>query len=479
MIATRSKNYPQVSTALFQSTHSAFQQMVEKFAIGIAGDDEKKQNQLTFRGAAQELLACTDYESIISGPYETGKTLAAVKKLDEKMRATPNARALMVRKSYKSTKNSVCVTYEQKILPYKPGDPRADVRKYGGESPEFYEYENNARIIIGGMDNPDKFLSAEYDFIYVNQVEELALDDWEKLTGRATGRAGNTDSPQIWGDCNPGQPMHWIKKRIGLTVLESRHKDNPTLWNEDNQQWTTQGKRTMAILDRLTGVRYKRGRLGLWVAADGQVYEYDPAIHELARNSKKFGLTGNPGNPIPDSWRRFRAVDFGYTNPFVCQWWAVDDDGRMFMYREIYMSQRTVKRHAGQIARLTGDEHIEKTVADHDAEDRATLAENKIYTIPADKRKSVGIEKVEERLARAGDGHPRLFFLADSLVEVDPLMDDAHKPTNTVDEFASYVWPAAMDGKPVKEEPIKRDDHGMDPMRYMVMHLAKRRSIFV
>jgi hypothetical protein len=35
----------------------------------------------------------------------------------------------------------------------------------------------------------------------------------------------------------------------------------------------------MAALDAMTGVRYKRGRLGLWVGRAGQVYEFDPAIH--------------------------------------------------------------------------------------------------------------------------------------------------------------------------------------------------------
>ena len=29
-------------------------------------------------------------------------------------------------------------------------------------------------------------------------------------------------------------------------------------------------------------------------------------------------------------------VDFGYTNPFTCQWWAMDHDGRLYLYREIF-----------------------------------------------------------------------------------------------------------------------------------------------
>lgn len=440
-------------------------------ALAGIGSGVEVEEPPEFRGAALDLLDYDGHEAIISGPYETGKTFAALYKLHRLLQTTPNARALMVRKTYKSIKNSAVVTYEQKVLPVPPEHHDSNIRKHGGESPEFYKYPNGARLIVGGMDNPDKFLSAEYDYIYVNQTEEISIDDWEKLTGRATGRAGNTDTPLVFGDCNPGPPTHWIRKRDGLPMFESRHEDNPMLYDVVAGDWTEQGRRTIAVLDRLTGLRKQRGRFGLWVAAEGQVYEYDPAIHELERDTTQMGLTGDPSSPIPDGWRRFRAVDFGYTNPFVCQWWAVDPDDRMYMYREIYMSQRVVRRHSGQINALSEGEYIETTVSDHDAEDRATMEENGISTATADKRKSVGIEKVEDRLARAGDGHPRIFFLADSLVEEDSILAEGFKPIQTVDEFASYVYPDVSDGKAAKEEPIKVDDHGMDTMRYAVMYL--------
>jgi hypothetical protein len=73
-------------------------------------------------------------------------------------------------------------------------------------------------------------------------------------------------------------------------------------------------------------------------------------------------------------WRKIRAIDFGYVNPFVCQWWAIDNDGRMFRYRELYMTGRTVKDHADKINLLSSGESYEATICDHDAEDRATLA---------------------------------------------------------------------------------------------------------
>ena len=34
-----------------------------------------------------------------------------------------------------------------------------------------------------------------------------------------------------------------------------------------------------------------------------------------------------------------------------------------------------------------------------------------------------------------------------------------------------YIWQQSKEGRPVKEEPLKVHDHGMDAMRYLVMQL--------
>lgn len=410
-----------------------------------------------FRGGMLALWETRAHECVLSGPYQTGKTYGALSKLHALLCKYPKCYALMVRKTRNSILTSAVVTYEKKVLPFPPGDPRCTVQKYGGERAEFYTYPNGSKLAVGGLDDADKYLSAEYDFIYVNQAEEITLDSWEKLVGRATGRAGNAPYTQVFGDCNPGSPNHWIKNRITLQLLETRHEDNPSLY--DGIDWTELGKKSLAILDGLTGLRYKRGRLGLWVSAEGQVYEYDPVIHQIPRFE------------IPADWRRFRSIDFGFTNPFVCLWFAIDHDGRLYLYREIYMSKRTVKVHARQINELSKNERIEVTVTDHDAEDRATLHENGIATIAADKRIKVGIEKVEERLKKAGDGRPRLFILEDSLVEMDMELKEKYTPISTNEEFSAYVYPIAANGKPVKELPVDINNHAMDALRYAVMAL--------
>jgi hypothetical protein len=407
----------------------------------------------SFRGAATEAQRITAHEWMLAGPAETGKTWAACWRLDKLLQDTPKAQAALVRKVAADIGPTVLKTYQRVIAQSGSG-----AHPFGGSKPEWYDYPNGARLWIGGMDRPGRVLSGERDFIYVNQAEELSLEDWETLTTRATGRGAVTDTPMVFGDCNPGPPNHWIINRPALTVLYSKHENNPTLYTEDGAL-TEQGTRTMAVLDALTGVRQKRLRSGLWVGAEGTVYEFDRGIHLIEQMPAGW-----------HAWRKIRVIDFGYTNPFVCQWWAIDHDGRMYLYREWYMSQLTVKQHAGRINDLSGETY-EATIADHDAEDRATLEENGIYTQAAQKAITVGIQKVEDRLKLAGDGRPRLFVLRGALVERDERMVEAHKPVCTEQEFDTYVWPKGADGKPVKETPVDVDNHGMDTTRYAAMYL--------
>jgi phage terminase large subunit len=265
-----------------------------------------------------------------------------------------------------------------------------------------------------------------------------------------------------------------------LKKFEVRHTANPTLFARDqygelvrdaqgNPVPTEGGKKRIATLQSMTGLRYKRGYLGLWVGAEGQVYE------DFSTHTHVIDI-----HPIPHSWRKWRVVDFGFNHPFVCQWWAEDDDGRLIMYREMYHTKRTVNFHTHGdaltqgIVSLSGDEEIITTICDHDAEGKATLEEYGISTVNADKRKKVGVEKVQDRLQVQGDGKPRILFWRDSLVEEDEELRTLYKPTNTIDEFPGYIWNEVATGKVQQakdEEPVKVADHGMDAMRYMVMHL--------
>jgi phage terminase large subunit len=200
------------------------------------------------------------------------------------------------------------------------------------------------------------------------------------------------------------------------------------------------------------------------VQAEGVVYEvWNPTVHLLPMPQNRY---------VPPSWSRYLVIDFGYVDPFVCQWWAKDEDGRLFRYRELYRTGRLVEDHARQILELSRNEpRPQAVICDHDAEGVATLSKYlNLPLIPARKELMTGIQAVTARLRPAGDGRPRLFLYRDALVERDRELLDAKKPCCSEEEVEGYVWDVAG-GRRKGETPVDRDNHGMDAMRYMVMHL--------
>jgi PBSX family phage terminase large subunit len=421
-------------------------------------------------GSAAELFRCRTAEVLLSGAAGTGKSRACLEKLHAMALRNDGMRGLICRKTLTSLGSTALVTWREFVA--KEAIESGEVKFYGGSQQEAaaYRYGNGSRIVVGGLDKASRIMSSEYDVIYVQEATELVEDDWEALTTRL--RNGKVSFQQLMADCNPGPPHHWLNRRCldnRCEQIRCRHEDNPRLYHDG--EWTQQGLDYIARLEALTGVRYLRLRKGLWAAAEGLVYEtFNPDVH----------LYKPIGHP-PAEWTRYLAVDFGYRNPFTCQWWAEDRDGRLYMYREIYKTGGLVEDHAADIlaAVKRGDGHRpdvwppRAVVCDHDAEDRATLERYLgVSTVPAIKTVSDGIQAVQTRLKVAGDGKPRIYLCRDALVERDPALVDEHKPMCAADEVLEYIWdPATRSGASVKEAPLKQNDHGMDAMRYLVANV--------
>jgi phage terminase large subunit len=416
------------------------------------------ERQYEFRGANAELHTSADEEIIISGPAGTGKSLACLDYINSLLWEYPKARALIVRKVRADLADSALLTLERDIL----GEDNPICSAVKREHRRIYRYPNGSTISVGGMDRPGRVMSAEYDLIYWQEAVEGDEADWEALLTRL--RSGVVPFQRLIGDTNPGRPDHWIPQRAEAGLLRlpySWHQDNPRYWDAEANAWTPEGRRyVLGTLGRLTGLRKLRLLDGKWVFAEGAIYdEWHEDVHVIDRFD------------LPRHWRRIISVDFGYVHPFVCQWWAVDGDGRMALYREIYYTRRLVEEHAAKIAEYNETDRdagafIELMVCDHDAEGRATLEKyTGMKATGADKRVLAGIQAVQSRIKVHHDGLPRIRIFRDALVERDPELAEAKLPSSTREEVGGYVW---ADSK-TKEAPVKVDDHGLDDMRYAVM----------
>jgi phage terminase large subunit len=438
----------------------------------------KNRGPYEIRGGQLELMGYHGPEAVISGAAGTGKSLAALARLHFICESVPGVRCLIVRKTRESLTESGLVTFEEKIIPVNHPIVLSGGSRRMRQS---YRYPNGSEIILGGMDKPSKVLSTEYDLVFCQECTELKEEDWETLITRL--RNGKLPYQSIYGDCNPDSPTHWIPQRAAtgkLKLFYSKHEDNPALYNPKTG-WTKAGQEYLARLEQLTGPRKQRLCFGRWVQAEGVVYEdWDRAVHIV------------PKFHIDPEWPRYMAIDFGYTNPFVCLFAAMDPDGRIYVYREIYKSKTLVEDHAQNIRRLidldieeicqrTGQPKnlIEKLLipraiyCDHDAEDRATLEKYlRLGATPAKKDVSSGIQAVQVRLRKQPpDNRPRLFFFEDILVSRDRDLAEKKHTTSIIEEFDSYIW--EDNGK---DKPTKEFDHAMDALRYLVYNLDMNRS---
>lgn len=406
------------------------------------------------RNEIAEFFNYSGYESVLDGPAETGKTFACCLMMHLDALRYPKLQGVMVRKVRADIPGTVCQTFE-KIA--RSAIDRRIVTKVGGNHPDFYQYINGSQIWIAGLDRPGAVLSSERDRAYICQMEQIKLDDYEHILTRCTGRAGNAPYGKVYGDCNPDHPKHWILERAKtghLRLFKTTHKDNPRLW--DGTDWTQQGRVSMDALDRLTGVRRKRLRDGLWCGVEGLVYDMfdDRSIIDSFK--------------LDDSWTRHMAIDWGFRDPMVIQWWAKKGELSV-MYREIYMTGRSIESIARQATRF--NEPIQWAVSDHDPQKQHTFRESygkNLTLYSADKRpNSISIGIHEHVSPALKDG--RIKFFRDALVEKDTSLEARHLPIQTTDEFTCYAWPEDSDGRPRKEVPIDANNHGMDCIRYFMM----------
>lgn len=384
------------------------------------------------RGAVSALFSRRDREVLVSGPAGTGKTVGCLWKLHLAALKYPGMRGLIVRKTGTALAASAMVSFQKHVL----GAGNFGVTFFGGSrlKPAQFEFPNGSAIVVGGMDNADKIMSTEYDLVYVNEATELDADDWESITTRL--RHGVMPYQQIYGDCNPGPPSHWLKRRCetGKTLeLPSKHEDNPRF--HDGTIWTPEGLEYLSTLDALTGHRYQRLRLGKWVAAEGLVY---PSFHPDQIRAVDC-----------DGWGTVMGLDLGTRNPTSMHVYRYAGD-RIHVESEFYrtgLGSDEVEAEAEARYRAAKAEWI---VVDPSAAGLiVTLGGKSLSVRKANNDVIVGISRVTSVLPS---------------ITVDPSC------VNMIAEFESYAYPTG--GHTQKDAPVKANDHSMDELRYVTMELT-------
>ena len=412
---------------------------------------------------------------IASGTYDAGKTYGCVAYIDLLARLYPGARLTFVHRYLNRVYRNVIPTYE-KYLGFKPSSSSdknpTPITKYGGEIPAFFEYWNGSRIYINGLDKIENMLSDFYDGAFVNQAELVPFETWDHLRARVSERAGTAPIAFLIGDCNPSTPNHWIRQQTKtgkLQFFEMTFRDNPEIYDQQTGQLTEEGKRRVARLQDLEGLRYKRGYEGIWVSGEGLVFEeFQPEIHVI----NNFDL--------PDEWIRYLSIDWGYRNPSSCIWWAKDKDNRIYAYKEIYKTKLTKPEFIRMIKENWEKvERIEFAAVDSADQDAVEQLKNVGFRVKEPKKsRAQQIDVIKERLKVDETGKPSIYFFRDRLIHPpDQELKETYRPVEITDEFLTCSYEENTYGKEKDDEAITRDHHGIDGAAYLVLSLNEKRPV--
>ncbi len=307
---------------------------------------------------------------------------------------------------------------------------------FGGQSRIYFKSCEEGR---------DKFQGASLDFVWFD--EEPPQDIYFECRMRVLDRCGD-----IFGTMTPLKGLTYIYDEIYLNTSGDDQvfyqfmewADNPFLNKEEIARMTS-----LMSVEELEARRY-----GKFLNKNNSlVYkEFDPSVHVI-----------EPFN-IPRDWQDTISIDPGLNNPLSAHWYAVDYDGNVYVVAEHFAAGKDVIYHANKIKEKCIElnwKHERNgmygALIDSAANQR-TLASSKSVTelfydngILANPRVNKdlfsGINRVKSYF-RNVDGQSRLFIFSCC--------------TNLIREIKNYYWGEG-------ENPIKRDDHSLDELRYYIM----------
>ena len=266
---------------------------------------------------------------------------------------------------------------------------------------------------------------------YVNEASLANPAVFSEILSRCS-KAGS----HVIADTNPDAPTHWLK----TDYIDNENPDNKTLvftFTMDDNTFLAPDYVKQKKAQTPTGMFYNREILGLWVSADGLVYQdFDEDRMVI------------PASQIPNDLHVYCGVDWGFEHKGVITVWGDDNDGNVYLLHE-YTSQFKFIDYWVKLAKKLQDKYGYNLTfwADSARPDNVTEFQKAgIDCRNANKARMAGIEKVAEFMKT---GH--LFINKDG---IDKFLDEIYQ----------YIWDENTG------EPKKENDDVMDSMRYAIFN---------
>ena len=438
-------------------------------------------------------------EILYGGAAGGGKTKALI--MDAWMRCMrfPKTTAVIFRRTYQELKDT---------------DIKEALESYPPESGTYvagnYEFKlcNGSRILFRHCENvadKNKYRGLEIQFLYFDELTSFEQEIYDFIKTRMRAKKALGVVPIVRSASNPGDIGHgWVKKyfidagpymsiQTQKIYSEALHKEKiirtqyiPALATEN----------PFITDDYIFELEQKPEALrrallnGDWDSFEGQVFKefVNDRNHYLDR---RWTHVIEPFD-IPDDWRRYFSFDWGYSDPFACQWWAVDNNNVAYLYKEWYgcvprkadtgleitpqeimegilEREEEEKRKNIPIYRVADPSIFDKSHGESIADKMAPGFYGRTYGVvfnPADNTRLSGKMEVHERLRFDDNGFPKMYIFStcdDWIRTVPNLPYNTKKTGNRKHEDVDSL----------------AEDHDYDATRYFLMEhplKAKRKE---
>lgn len=296
----------------------------------------------------------------------------------------------------------------------------------------------------------EKFQGTSLDYIWFD--EEPPEDIYAECKMRIFDKDGI-----IFGTMTPLKGTTYIYDEIYLNS-----SNNEDVWHifmswDDNPFLPSGAKKQLSA--SMSSEQLKSRKFGEFLTLGGRVYnEFDESIHVI-----------EPFD-IPREWQDKISIDPGLKNPLSAHWYAQDYDGNIYVIAEHYEREKDIDYHSDQIKKISASLNWKMGISGKleaiidSASNQTTLASSKSVSqlfferdiavnTNVNKELFSGISRVKSYL-KDGLGRSKLFIFKSCV--------------NMIREIKGYQWGSG-------DNPIKRDDHSMDELRYYIMTMPENK----
>ncbi len=414
---------------------------------------------LVWRPTAKQeaFLNAREDEVLYGGAVGGGKSEALLMFSILRRTMIPRSRGLILRRTYPELEMTH-IRRSKELLLHGGGVRYSEQHKR-------WLFPNGSILQFGYAERYDDLLryqSAEFEDVCIDEASQFTEQEYLFLMSRLrTTKRGVRCLMRLAS--NPGGIGHaWLKRRFVDVARDATYRDPETgltrryipatLDDNPHIDKAAYERRLAAMPDDLR----RMYRYGEWDVFAGQVFaEFARTVHVV-----------DPF-PLPGWWRRWLANDPGYAEHFAWYWFAADDEGNVYVYRE-YTNEPGERvpysQQAARVVELTGGEQLEfcvvgldafnrhpetgKAIVDYYREGGLQLPFLRAVHGPDSRKLRAATLHEYLKVEKAGDGAPRarlrVFATCRKLIETLPMLTADPRDPEAVAKTGLDHWYDAL-----------------------------------